>query len=113
MEVVGVDTGMEVMGTDGASWEGARRERSRGEGQALENGQLGAEEPKEAWIGEPRLFPQRPVPSFLAQILTVPHCPAPQSPSSPSSYLIDFLLASRLMYWRLFNLHGTSFVPYL
>lgn len=113
LEVVSVDMGIEAIGTDGASWEGTRLEKNRGQGQALENGELGAEEPKEAWIGEPTFFPQHPVPSFLAQILTVPHCPAHQSPSSPSPYLIYFLLASCLMYWRLFNPHGTSCVPYL
>lgn len=64
LEVVSVDTGIEDIGTDRASWEGTRLGKNRGQGQALENGELGAEEPKEAWIGEPTFFPQHPVPSF-------------------------------------------------
>lgn len=56
VEVVNVDRGIEAMGTDGASWEGTRLEKSRNQGR---------------FPGEARFFAQRPAPSFLAQVLTL------------------------------------------
>lgn len=82
LKVVCVDTGIEAMGTGGTSWEGTRLEKSQGPRAGPGEGGLGGEEPEEGWIGKPRFFAWHPVPTFLAQILTFPHCPAHWPPSS-------------------------------